>query len=128
MMDLRITKEDSEALGFVVACASAQALGVEEINHWAEAVLMSTDEYPDYMLEICVFNGFLKDIYGIIGFTPVCTLSEREMTALHGIADKRGVSRFEPSPSKKQAQRALESNPHILQRYQEQFRFVQFSA
>lgn len=127
-MDLRITKEDSEAIGFVIACSFAQAISIEDINRWAESVLMAADDYPDYILELCVFNGHLKDLNSVVGFAPVCKLSEAEFSAIHGIADMRGINRFEPAPTKVQAKCALESNAHILQRFREQFSFVQFNA
>ena len=124
MLDVRLSKESSEAIAFVFASHFAEALCMREINQWAESVLLATDDYPEYILDLCTHKGYLKDVYNLIGFAPVSDLSAEEKEALHGIADMRGVDRFEPFPSKERAKEMLRVNAHVLPRFREQFPFV----
>lgn len=128
MVDLRITKENPEAIAFVFACCYSESLTMEEVNKWADFVLLNTDDYPEYILELCVYKGFLKDFYKIMGFSPSSDLSENENMALHAIADSRGVNRYEPEPTREAAKIALENNSQILIRFKEQFPFVQLNS
>ena len=128
MLDLRITKENSDAIGFVLSCLYAEALTIDEMNQWADSILLATDDYPEYILELCVYKGLLKDLYNIIGFSPPSGLSEGETDALCAIADRRGFERYELKPSKENAASALKANPQVLERFKEQFSFVQINS
>ncbi|ELR63080.1 hypothetical protein C942_04729 [Photobacterium marinum] len=127
-MDLRIYQDDSEAIGFVIAALFSQAINLAEMQKWAESVIMDCDDYPDYIIDLIGYSGFLKDIYTVIGFYPASSLSDRQYLALVGIADIRGIDRFDTTPSKVDALAALKREPEILKRFIAEFPFTELCA
>ena len=120
-----ITKEESSTLGFVVSCLFAQAVSIEELQTWAGNVLLAVDPCPACIVELCTFEGPLFKIFDVIGFVTSGDLSHEEKTALVGIAHLRGVTPYEPEPSRAQALAALAAHPRIMADFRETFPFIE---
>lgn len=127
-LDLRVTKEASEGIGFVLDCLFCEAITIAELRHWADSVMLELDEFPTYLVELSEFNGYLAHINQVIGFAPVSDLNDAEQDALCAIADLRDVDRYEPVPSKTKAKKSLLENPHILSRFGQQFPLIKLNA
>ena len=124
MRHLGLTKENSTTIGFVVSCIFAGAIDKQELQQWADHVLVSTDSHPLYIVELSTFDETLFHIFRVIGFVPHCDLTDPEKVALVGIAFVRGREQFEPVPSRDQAMAALGAQPHVLARFRDTFPFI----
>jgi hypothetical protein len=124
MKQLALTKENSTTIGFVVSCIFAGAIDKQELQAWADHVLVSTDSYPLYIVDLSTFNEDLFHIFRVIGFVPHCDLTETEKDALVGIAFVRGREQFEPVPSQDQALAALAAHLPVLARFRDTFPFI----
>jgi len=123
-MELHLDRNDSRTIGFVVTCLFNEAIELQDLHAWADEVLRSGVTHPDYILELAVFKGPLKDIFKVIGFAPDSELSKSQEKAISGIAYARGVTPYEKSPSKEAALAALERHPEIMHRFREMFPFL----
>lgn len=124
-MGLKLTREDSSDLSFVFACLFSEAISKDEFKIWAYHVIEHEDHYPDYFIDICDFDGELTNLIRIIGFSPGgWKRTSREEDAIVGITYKRGIVPYEKHPSRRVAEKALESCPHIKKRFQETFPFI----
>ena len=124
MKQFALTKEDSLTTGFVVSCLFAGAIDKRELQDWVDHVLISTDSYPLYIVDLSTFDEALCHIFRVIGFVPHSGLTETEKDALVGIAFVRGRERFEPVPSRDEALAALAAHPRVLARFRETFPFI----
>jgi hypothetical protein len=124
MKELALTKENSATIGFVVSCIFAGAIDKRELQAWADHVLVSTDSYPPYIVDLSTFDEPLFHISRVVGFVPHSNLSDSEKDALVGIAFVRGREQFEPVPSRDQALAALAAHPPVLARFRETFPFI----
>lgn len=124
MKQLALTKENSTTIGFVVSCIFAGAIEKRELQAWADNVLVSSDSYPLYIVDLSTFDKALSHIFRVIGFVPHCDLSDTEKDALVGIAFVRGREQFDPAPSRDQALAALSAHPTVLARFRETFPFI----
>jgi hypothetical protein len=121
---LHLNRDDSATIGFVVACLFSDAISLDELRAWADHVLISVPEYPDYLIELGGFRGYPKDIYRFIGFVPSSGLSTSQKDALVGIAFARGRDPFDPPVSRSKARAALERHPDMLAEFRETFPFL----
>ena len=123
----KIYRENSHDLSFALANLFSQSIDIREFNLWIDRVIlqMPTDETPHYIFDLIDFNQGLCHIYEIIGFVPNSDLSEAEKNALTGIAFARNINLYEPDMTKAEALKALEENPHILDRYRLFFPFIE---
>lgn len=121
-----LTKDESNTIGFVVACLFSSAIDLNELNQWATSIVerLDVDDIPDYIFELMEFNGPLAGVYKTIGFTPVWNRSDEEDAALYGVAVKRGKDVFDmPVPSASALQN-LDDNPHIKDAFNLVFPFA----
>ena len=90
-MKWKIHKENSEDLGFALACLDYQAITIEELKKWLEIVLMDTptEELPNYFFDL--IDGDVFDIFKNMSYVPHSSLSRYEKYALEGIAYIRKV-------------------------------------
>lgn len=123
----RIYKENNSDLNFVLANLYSQSININEFNRWIDMIIshMPTNEIPNYLFDLIDFNQPLFHISKIIGFVPDNDLSEAEQNALTGIAFLRKISLYNTDMTKERALKALEGNPHILNRYKLFFPFVE---
>jgi hypothetical protein len=121
-----LTKDRSQAIGFVVACLFSSAIDVNELNQWASSVVerLDIENIPDYIFELMEFNGALAGVYKTIGFSPVWNRSDEEDAALYGIAVKRGKEVFDMPLSPASALISLDDNPHIKDTFNLVFPFA----
>ena len=125
-MKWAIYKENSEDLGFALACLDYQAITIEELKKWLDIVLMDTptEELPNYFFNLV--DADQDHIANDIGYVPHCHLSRYEKYALEGIAYLRKVRSLTDMLVKEEtALKALQNNPQILERFKKFFPFVQ---
>ena len=77
METLHLERDDSSSIGFVLACLFSQALTKDELRTWTDTVLMEHSPFPSYIYELSTFDGHLKDITQVIGFSPESGLRAR---------------------------------------------------
>lgn len=111
-------------LGLALDAAFTQAISFAELQQWAEMRVAELATPPDYLLELLSFDGTLAALASMLGDIAESDLSATEQQALAGIADLRGIARFEPSPSPAKAAKALQQSPQLLQRFCQQFPFI----
>ena len=125
--DLRVTQAEDEALAFAIDALFFEAISLQELAKWCELVVSELESPPVYLFDLMNYAGPLAAVFDDIGFVPSSALTTTEENALAGIADLRGIERFEQKPSKLLAAKALERQPTILARYQRQFPFISLS-
>jgi hypothetical protein len=123
-----LTQEDSSLIGFVVTCVFCDAIDIKELRVWAEHMVRQYEvgDLPDYIFDLCDFNGELKDLSKTIGFVSDWECPKKDRHALLGIAERRGVEPFDWPISAVTARNALNLNPKLLHRFQQVFPFIQF--
>lgn len=132
MAVFRVSKNDSEDLGFAVSCLFSGAITRDEFTAWVYWVIEKADhDLPGFFFELDDFGPYLKDIYAAIGFTPSYGPSDSEIAALQGIGYKRGS--LQPSVeavrngekySPARAAACLSQNPDVESRFQAAFPFL----
>jgi hypothetical protein len=85
---VRVSKEDSADLDFVIHCLMTGAINLSELRSWCDHLIGEMDEVPDWMFDLAYFDGPEFHIYRIIGFYPHG--SNANPDAVAGIALKRG--------------------------------------
>ncbi len=128
MEGFRLDRDDSATIAFVIACLFRQAVDLEELRAWADYVLASAPEYPNYVTELSLFDGYIKDIFGVIGFVPSRGLTESQENAILGIAFARGREPFDPPVSRSGALEALERHPEVLAEFRATFPFLRVGS
>lgn len=124
VLDTHVTAQNSQALDFVLAAVFCEAISIEEMHRWAQLMIEQLAEPPFYLFELMEFTGPLAHIDHLIDFQPQSELNPNDEKALAGIADCRGIKRFEQTPTKQQAAKALAQSPQILNRFKAQFPFI----
>lgn len=121
-----LTKENSDAIGFVIACLYASAIDLSELNQWAVSVIdrMDTAEIPDYIYDLVSYNESLAGIYKVIGFHPDWNCLKEEEDALYGIAIKKNRNVFDIPISPKRALQCLEKRSYIQDIFNQFFPFA----
>lgn len=124
----RITREDSDDLGFVIDCLYSHAITMDEFNEWITRLTADHDDLPLFVFDLIDFTDEdrLKlshwQTYG--GFVPYWQATESETAALVGI----GVRRFGEVESdfctRDEALVSLSRHPTIVDRFHETFPFV----
>ena len=125
-MKWAIYKENSEDLGFALACLDYQAITIEELKKWLDIVLMDTptEELPNYFFDL--IDGDVFDIFKNMNYVPHSSLSRYEKYALEGIAYIRKVRSLSDMLAKEEtALKSLQNNPQILERFKKFFPFVE---
>ncbi len=111
-------------LELALAAAFSEAISLVELQQWAERRVAGLDNPPDYLLELLTLDGSLAQLECSLTDVLTTELTNVEQQALAGIADRRGINRFEPSPSPAQAAKALQQSPQLLVRFCQQFPFI----
>ena len=124
---MKITKEDSEDIGFVLAALTSQAITMSELREWALNVVQNEVDYPTYVLDLMEFDGPPFKLYELIGFYPDFELSDLENKALYGIAFKRGMDVFEDVPED-MALDALKCSGYVEELFRRNFPFLDLSS
>lgn len=109
---MRISIEDSRDLAFVLWALSCEAISNEEFRRWAATVVSEIENPPAYFFDLIDFQGHLKDIPGVLGFTPEWEPSTEELLAMYGLAYLRGVKPFE-AQEQGRCLHALRTHPDI---------------
>ena len=130
MSDLKITRESSDQIGFVVACAMCGAISVEELNKWAEYIIKENpiEDIPDYIFELVYFKDFLSRIFKLIGFVPSTKWLPEGGLEAYGITALRGRLSPDAGVDASKAITALDKRPDIIQRFKQVFPFIDLSA
>lgn len=108
-----LTRDDSSTIGFVLACYLAGAIDITELHEWAERVMVTSAEYPGYIVNLREFSGPKAHVFRLVEFTPSPGLTETDYFALSGIAFRRGVQQLD-GPGAATAMSALGQRPLIL--------------
>lgn len=126
---LKIYKDNSDDLGFVIGCLFSQAINLCEFRLWVDSVIekLPADLIPNYMFDLAGFDGHLFEISKIIGFVSSSKLSNDEKVSLSAIAYLRGADVYDPPVTKEEALKALEKNPNILERFKSTFPFIKLN-
>ncbi|MFI8595212.1 hypothetical protein ACIGCK_12405 [Microbacterium sp. NPDC078428] len=88
----RVTRDDSEDLGFALSCLTAGAVTLDEFTGWIYLVLEQSDEFPGYLIDLTDVehkHELLRGWRDLVGFLPASPLSSREEKAVVGIAYAR---------------------------------------
>jgi hypothetical protein len=125
-MSTGLEKNNSNRIGFVSACLFHQALELSELNKWAE--VSYENDLPSYMLNLMEFDAPLFHLSKVIGFVPVWNRTSEEENALYGIAYSRREKLFDCPISKAEALKILGRNSHILDRFKQEFPFLELPA
>jgi len=120
----RLNRDDSATIGFVVACLFGEAINLAELRAWADHVLLTAPNYPDYVTELSLFDGFLKDVFAAIGFVPSRELSDDQQLAVLGVAYARDREPYDPPVSRTEALAALNRHPEVLAEFRSTFPFL----
>jgi hypothetical protein len=129
-MKVRLQKDDSATIGFVIDCVFSDAINLDELRDWADHVIglapvFPSAEYPSWLVDLSSFSGTAKDLFATIGFAPHRGLKKNERHALTGIACARGRSPSgDGAPSPEKARAALEAAPHIRAEFVATFPFL----
>ena len=87
-----LTREDSDEIGFVVACAFSSAISLDELKQWCIDVVIKNnpvDQIPGYIFDLMDFDQPLMHVFKLIGFVPSWARIDAEDDALMGIAAHR---------------------------------------
>ncbi len=126
-MALRLTEECPEDIGFIESCLFTGAINLKDLERWAEHILKTESEFPDYIYSLASPHRDAS-FHDIIGFVPHAPdLSTQEMIALHAIGIIRGSDVKWPAlrpVSRKAAFRELLQNSHIMEKYRNLFPFI----
>jgi hypothetical protein len=86
--------------------------------------MMMTDDHPAYIVDLSQFDGYLKDVFDVIGFVVSGDLTDEQQAAVAGIAYLRGKERYECRWTRHEALAELRSHPEILREFKEAFPFI----
>ena len=120
--EMRISKEDSSDLDFVVQCLMTGAIDVPELRAWCEHLVATSAEVPDWVFDLISFDEAAFHVYRVIGFVPHGSDANRHAVA--GIALKRGRSIDATVFNPAKAQNALSLHPEVMGRFGETFPFL----
>lgn len=126
-MALRLTKEDSDDLGFATECVTADALTFDEFKTWIYGIIEKSDNYPAFLLDIAAIDekfDFTLNTMRVVGFEPHWRHSDAEYLAIDGIAYRRFPDHESDAAPRSKAIAALEQNPQIEKRFREMFPFI----
>lgn len=126
MHEPKISMNDSSTLAFVIASLASQAINTEELRDWADYILATVGDAPPYTLELSSFDGYLKDVYGVVGFVPDREFSTEVQAAMAGIAFRRGKDPYDCEWSREQALDSLSQQPEVLDEFKATFPFIEF--
>ena len=116
-----LTKDDSSRLGFVMASLVCRAINFSELKQWAEGIIVSTEEYPLWLVDLYELEDSSFSIVSLIGFNPTSDLSEVEVEALTGIAIARGRIIDTTVISQRRAVDAVQGNKHVIDMFKDEF-------
>lgn len=116
-----LEKEDSHLIAFVLSAFAARAIDAADIRRWADGIFSQGGTYPHYLLELCWFDGRLRELYDAIGFTPCWPDGLGDRNALEAFAFRRGIIPFEANRSQEEAEGLLRANPQIATAFKEAF-------
>jgi len=122
-----LTMDNSDIIGFVVACAFSSAINLDELRKWCSDVVIKNnrvEEIPEYIFELMDFNMALMHIFKIIGFIPSWKRTDAEDDALMGIAAYRGQLASDATMNEEQAKQLLADHPKILEKFKATFPFI----
>lgn len=116
----RVTKDDSEDLGFAKWCLTSAAIEHDEFVAWVYRVIVDTDRSLPHLLAL----GDTTDRFevlgcwrDIVGWHPDWTPSVREIAAIDGIAYLREPRQQLDATDPESGLRALRRCPGILTRF-----------
>lgn len=126
MTDLKLTRESSDQIGFVIACAMCSAISTEELNKWAEYIVRdnSIEEIPDYIFDLVYFKESLLGIFRLIGFVPTTQWIPEGSLEIYGITALRGRLSPQADVNAAKAVAALNKRPDIIERFKQVFPFI----
>ncbi len=122
-----LTRENSHLIGFVIASLFGEAISTEELRQWADHIMLTRESVPEYIVELSQFEGYLKDIYRIIGFSPSRGLTDVQRDAITGIAFLRGKRPYESRLDKNESLSVLRQHPEILIEFRNAFSFIEIA-
>lgn len=126
---MRLTKEDSDDLGFATECVTAGALTFDEFKTWIYRIIEISDDYPLFLLDIVDLENkfdYTLDTIQIVGFNPYWSATETEQIAVDGIAYRRFSHHESDAAPRLKALAALQENPQIEKRFRQMFPFVEW--
>ncbi|WP_316364545.1 hypothetical protein [Candidatus Thiodiazotropha sp. CDECU1] len=125
----RLTKGNSEDIGFASTCLVANAISFSEFKEWIYYVIQHTENVPTYLFEILDIDekyDYTLKRQSVIGFTPSWEGTNQEENALDGIAYKRNLNHKSDSVNREDALKALEEQSHIEKHFREMFPFIKW--
>jgi hypothetical protein len=125
---VRIAKNDSDELGFVITCLFCSSITPDELHEWCFGAIarLEQDEIPPYVFALSEFNDKLANVFKVIGFVPSWKHMDGDEAALSGIAITRGVHVADWPTSREQCLAALANNSAIESRFSSTFSFIDY--
>lgn len=121
---MRISRQDSADLGFVLAALMIGAISKEELRAWADYAIARLDEPPAWLFDLSFFDAPAFHAYKIVGFVP--DEQEENYDALAGIAVSRGRTIDETRLNPEKALQAMKDAPETVERFSATFPFLEF--
>ncbi len=125
MPNWRLTKQDSDDIGFVYSCLVSGAISFEEFKSWLYLVIEQEDEVPSYVWDAIDLNQKFDFVpLKVMGFTPGWKRSDDENDAINGISYRRRKDYTSDAVASDDALKKLRENPHIEDRFKKTFPFI----
>ncbi|WP_373386904.1 hypothetical protein [Pseudomonas alcaligenes] len=121
------TRENSSTIAFIVNCYLSNSISTDELQQWAARIMESTEEYPDYIVDLLSFDAPRVHIYKAIGFSPIRSFTNQEDEAILGITYLRNREVFD-GPTRERAINSLHMNQAILAEFRTAFPFIQVAV
>jgi len=120
----RVTREQSDDLGFALTCLTAWAVDLDEFKVWVYRVIVDSDELHEHLLDMGDaherFDVTLRR-QEIIGWSPSWSPSRRQRHAIDGIAYARVPGYRSDAVDRDAAIDALSRSPEIVDRFRRFF-------
>lgn len=122
----KLTREQSEDLGFAITSFIKNAITKEELLHWCYYIieLYEAEDIPIFIFDLETEKYQINEIYRIIGFVPSTNLTLKQKKAVYGIAIKRVGTLGDVNYKEKTVLNALEESPEIIERFHKAFPFL----
>ena len=123
---MRLTKNDSDDIGFAVTCLFSGVLTWAEFQNWIHHVIETVDDPPHYVFDLLDI-GEKHDFkpLQLMGWWPSWGASDQEHNALSGVGYPRFSEYSSDSIGRAGAERALDKHPEVLEQFRAAFPFIE---
>lgn len=129
MAKFRLTRDDSDDVGFALTCLISGVITFEEFKDWIYHVIEheDVDDIPGYFFRILDIDNkfdFTNRATEVMGFYPGFGPTKDESRAICAIGYQRFEGYHSDFVNKERALSAALRNPQIVQRFRNTFPFI----